>query len=238
MNAAEELRAVRTKRLRYPEQKLMEEARYLTAPHFDRHHLEQGQWELYYLSEQFADESVSENSLVFSLSDIRKICIRYRLFFCEFEAREDNIPYPAWLALCEWNKREKKKIRKVYLCSPDPSDHRQPYLAFLPTLTENYLLYYHSPEPIPFKRKILFFPVRSFETVFVTVMLIAAILAVSLPTRLIWLPEGAPYWGMYRVAAFFHIFIFLTGLSTYGLFAFSGHLSAQQWNKLPLKAGK
>ena len=61
-------------------------------------------------------------------------------------------------------------------------------------------------------------------------VLVSAILAVTLPTRLIWLPEGADYWGMYRVGAFFHILIFNMGITTYLTFAFSNNLSVSSWN--------
>ena len=119
-------------------------------------------------------------------------------------------------------------LTEIFVIGVDGKDEELLLLA--PTDHGNYCLIHKWGNGLSKTRKLLNWPMRRFETLLFTVALVTAILAVSLPTRLIWLPEHAPYWGMYRVGAFFHIFIFNMGVTAYLTFAFSNNLSTSSWN--------
>lgn len=232
-NNMKELVSIKKKRLKNPEQKILEEATKFTASYAPSGDVLAEDYKMHCIWEKSIDDRKLADERLFSEEDLKRFCIRYRLTFKAYIAKEENVPYPALLALEAFNKEEKKKINTLYICSfPNtiPS-YDKPYLAFIKTNSGKYFLLYESKKSFSVFRKIKYFPVRNFETVLSTVIVTAGILAVTLPTRWIWLPEGAPYWGTYRIAAFFHILIFLMGFTTYGIFSFSGYLSSQLWNK-------
>ena len=190
--------------------------------------------QLYNRSFELMDEDDADVLDIFSLNEIKEICIAYRLRFIDSQHYKKEIPYEAVLKIKDHNVKHRKDLKGFKILAPienfraDGKDEE--LLLFVPTNHGNYCLIHKWGNGLSKGRKVLNWPMRRFETLVFTVALISAILAVTLPTRLIWLPEGADYWGMYRVGAFFHILIFNMGFTAYLTFAFSNNLSVSSWN--------
>ncbi|MDZ4663530.1 MAG: hypothetical protein SGJ15_01510 [Bacteroidota bacterium] len=190
--------------------------------------------QLYNRSFELMNEDDADVLSIFSLADIKQICIAYRLRFIDSQHYKKEIPYEAILKIKDLNVKHRKDLKGFKILAPiknfraDGKDDE--LLVFAPTDNGNYYLIHKWGNGLRKSRKLINWPMRRFETLVFTVALVSAILAVSLPTRLIWLPEHADYWGMYRAGAFFHILIFNMGFTAYLAFAFSNNLSTSSWD--------
>lgn len=180
------------------------------------------------------EEDISDKNLIFKSTEIKALCIKYRLKFLESKHFKPELPYESVLKIRELNKTHHKDLKEFKILSHPNSfkktETNENSLLFVPTNHGNYYLIHHWGPPLKWHRKFTSLPLRSFESIFITVAIISAIIAFSLPTRLIWLPQGADWWGGYRFGALFHIFIFNMGITAYITFAFSKNFSSSNWN--------
>lgn len=176
---------------------------------------------------------------VYKLDTIKTIAIDYRLKFLDSKHFKGEIPYEAVLKIKDLNTTFKKDLKhfkilgknEAFKKTEKPSEASS-LLLFAATDLGNYYLIHKWGNELPWHRKILSWPMRRFETLLASIALISLILAVSLPTRLIWLPQHADYWGTYRIGAFFHILIFNLGVSAYITFTFGKNFSANTWQNV------
>ncbi len=189
---------------------------------------------LYNRSFELVNEEDSDVFHVFSLDNIKQIAIEYRLKFLDSQHYKREIPYEAILKIKNLNNSQGKDIKNFKILAPVENFRKDgndvSLLLFAPTNHGNYCLIHKWGEELKWNRKLMSWPMKKFETLLFSVALISLILAVSLPTRLIWLPQHADYWGMYRVGAFFHILIFNMGITAYISFAFGKNFSSNTWN--------
>lgn len=190
--------------------------------------------QLYNRSFEMVNEEDVDVLDVFDEAGIKEIAIAYRLRFIDSQFYKKEIPYEAILKVKDLNARFRKDLKGFKLLAPIESfranEKDRELLLFAPTNHGNYYLIHKWGESLNKNRKYYFWHMRQFETLICTVFLISAIIAFSLPTRLIWLPEHSPWWGMYRLGALMHIFIFNMGFTAYLTFAFSNNLSSSSWN--------
>jgi hypothetical protein len=176
---------------------------------------------------------------VYKEETIRDIAIAYRLKFLDSKFFKGEIPYEALLKIKDLNQRYRKELKHFKILTTDnqfrksiPASESANILLFASTDLGNYYLIHKWGAELPWYRKISSWPMRRFETLLASIALISLILAVSLPTRLIWLPQHADYWGTYRIGAFFHILIFNLGVTAYITFAFGKNFSSNTWRNL------
>jgi hypothetical protein len=189
---------------------------------------------LYNKSFELIDEEDVGNSDIFHTKTIKEIAIQYRLKFIDSQHYKKEIPYEAILKIKHLNSIYKKDLKNFKILAPPSDFHKNKpdssLLLFAPTYHGNYHLIHKWGNELKWYRKISSWPMRKFETLFITVAIISLIIAVSMPTRLIWLPEKADYWGAYRVGAFLHILIFNMGVTAYITFTFGRNFSSSNWN--------
>ncbi len=191
---------------------------------------------LYNKTFELINEEDSDVFQIFSPDSIKQIAIEYRLKFLDSQHYKREIPYEAILKIKNLNMSQGKDLKHFKILAPVENFRKDgndvSLLLFAPTNHGNYCLIHKWGEELKWNRKLLSWPLRKFETLLCTVALISLVLAVSLPTRLIWLPQHADYWGMYRVGAFFHILIFNMGITAYITFAFGKNFSSNTWNSV------
>ena len=179
------------------------------------------------------EEDITQDS-IFSLSEIKQTAVIYRLKFLESKLYKPEIPYEAILKIKYLDETFYKNLKNFYVLSAPKSfidkRNKDETLLFVKTNYDNYALVYHWGKKINNKRKLKFWPMRSFENLFSTVIVITLILTLSLPTFVITLDVKATYWSGYRVAAFFHLLIFNLGVTAFITFAFSKNFSSSIWN--------
>lgn len=181
------------------------------------------------------DEDNLERARIFNSEEIKYICTTHRLKFLGSKLYKPEIPYPSIMMIKELNLNFRKELKEFKILAPaetfvhkkDPLDS----MLFATTNDGNFYLINRWGRSLKWYRKILFWPMRQFENLFITVALVTLIITLSLPTWLITLDHKAEYWSGYRAAAFFHILIFNMGVTAYITFAFAKNFSSTVWNR-------
>ncbi|HWY10086.1 MAG TPA: hypothetical protein VN026_02115, partial [Bacteroidia bacterium] len=166
----------------------------------------------YNKSFELLNENEIDNSYVFSLDEIKKICIKYRLRFLDSQLYRNEIPYEAVLKIKDLNTLYHKDLKGFKILAPakaySKKENDLPCLLFVPTLSGNYYLIHSWGKEFKWYMKYLLFPPQTFETLLLSVAIFTLIIDLSLPVELITLDRSAPYWCGYRIATFFHLMIF------------------------------
>ena len=183
---------------------------------------------------ELLDENEVDNIYVFSLEEVKKICIKYRLRFLDSQLYRNEIPYEAVLKIKDLNTLYHKDLKGFKMLAPAKAfakkENNLPCLLFVPTLSGNYYLIHSWGKEFKWYMKYLLFPAQTFETLLLSVASLVLIIDLCLPVELITLDRSAPYWCGYRIATFFHIFIFFCGFTAYATFAFNKNFSKSNWN--------
>jgi len=182
------------------------------------------------------NEDEAEADRIFTTSEIKELATKYRLKFLESRFYKEDFPYEAIIRIKEINSSQGKDLKLFrVLATPELFLGKNPKSQcslFAKTNYDNYyLLHRWGNEKISEKRKWLYWPLRSFETLMFSIILFTLCLTLSLPTDLITLDNQAEYWSGYRGAAFFHLLIFDTAVTVYFAFAFSLNFSNTVWNR-------
>jgi hypothetical protein len=189
----------------------------------------------YNRAHEVLDEEALDDNLIFTLAEIKQVCVLYRLKFLESKVFKPEIPYEAVLRIKGLNEQFAKSIKEFRMLAMPESFAKQQAggdaLLFAKTNYGNYYLIHRWGKALPWHRKINYWPLRYFENLFLTVIAFTLILTLSLPIGLITLDPKADYWSGYRAAAFFHLLIFNMGVTAYVTFSFSKNFSSSIWNR-------
>lgn len=188
---------------------------------------------LYNQTFELLDEEGLDPELIFKEAEIRKQCIGFRLKFLDSQYYRTEIPYEAILKIKYLNEVQKKNLRHFKILGPAQgfrqATARAPFLLFAQTVYGHYYLVHSWGSKLRWYQKISAFPLRNFETLLLTVLLVALCTTLALPTALITLDHEATYWCGYRIATFFHLFIFYSGVTAYLLVGFNKNFSSAVW---------
>ena len=181
------------------------------------------------------DEEEVATDKVYTVDEIRRIAVKHRLKFLPSGLYKPEIPYEAILKIRELNSRYRKELSEFHVLSVsyafrEKCDSPQSAL-FVETNCRNFFLVHDWGNPVHWSRKLKYWPLRSFENLVVSLLVLTLIVTLCLPTALITLDAKAEYWSGYRAAAFFHLLIFFSGFTTYLAFAFSRNFSNVVWNR-------
>jgi hypothetical protein len=184
-------------------------------------------------SELINEEDV-DAGMIFTSAEIKSIAILYRLKFLESKIYKPEIPYEAVLKIKYLDDTFNKKLKffRILATAESFRDKGLPAASvlFAKTNYDNYYLIHSWGTKLNWARRLKFWPLRYFENLFISLLVITCIITLSLPTRFISLDRHAGYWSGYRAAAFFHLLIFNMGVTAYFTFAFSKNFSSSIWN--------
>lgn len=189
----------------------------------------------YNKSFQQLDEEGLEDYLVFEPSEIKATCINLRLKFLDSQNYQFDVPYEAILKIKALNRDQGKDLEGFKIMGVSEAFRKRlphtNFALFAPTVYGNYYLIHSWGDKMPWHKKLLAFPLRNFETMAVSLMLFVFIVTMSLPTYLITLDRTATYWCGYRIATYFHLLIFFSGVTAYILVGFNKRFSGQVWQQ-------
>ncbi|MBX7094538.1 MAG: hypothetical protein K1X56_07455 [Flavobacteriales bacterium] len=187
------------------------------------------------------DAATLDPNRIFTLSEIRNICIRYRMRFLPTSFFKGDIPYEAII--------ETRKLEQASGLLPDdykilaprrlfdlPDADADPML-FAPTSDGRYYLIHKWGTDMKWHRRMVSLPLRSMENMLITLVIMAGIVALITPTG--WIVPSSPmtdtsmfgYWGFHRMGYFIHVLILLIGFSIMGFFTFHRHFSNAEWDR-------
>ncbi len=191
--------------------------------------------DIYQRKDFFIDDEEMGKEKVFLLKEIEEVCVKYRLNFLDIRYFKKEVDKVAKLKVEYLNERYKKQLtgfkiisyRDCFVKSNASKDYG---ILFAPTLDGHYYFVYQWGKSIPKSRKWLYFPLRSFETIALFVIIFTLIVDLILPTEWITLDRTATYWCGYRLGVFFHLLIFFGGLTMFIVIGFFKNVSKNIWN--------
>jgi hypothetical protein len=189
----------------------------------------------YNQSFELIDEEEVDKQLIFTEAEIRQTAVKFRLKFLNSKKYKPEIPYEAVLKIKQLNETYRKELKEFRVLSfPETFKGKfsnESAVLFALTNHNNYYLVHKWGNDIHWFRKIRYWPLRSLENLVLTVMAFTLIVTLSLPTALITLDPKATYWCGYRLATYFHLFIFFSGFTAFYAFAFTKNFSGSIWNR-------
>lgn len=182
---------------------------------------------------EFLEEDGLDKSLLFKPEELKKICTELRLKFIDSQNYPFDIPYEAIYNINELNRKQGKNLNGFKIMGVG-STFKKPvnaanFVLFAPTRYGNYYLVHAWGNNLKWYHKLIAFPLRSFETLAIVLIIFTAIVTLCLPTFLITLDRTATYWSGYRAGTFFHLLIFFSGITAYMLVGFNKRFSGSVW---------
>lgn len=172
-----------------------------------------------------------EESRIYSLSDIKELCIQYRLRFLDASLFKGEIPYEAISQIKELEKKHQVVLSDFKMLAPAPMFNlqrkdRDP-LLFLNLGEGHFYLIHKWGRDLHPLRKLLVFPFRNFKTLLLCVLGLAAIIAWLIPDSVIAAPQGS---AVIRVIFFFYLFFGFSGLTILYGFSRMKDFNSNLWN--------
>ncbi len=176
------------------------------------------------------DSSESEN--IFSIDDIRHICIRYRLRFLESVHFKSEYPYDAISEIKAFEKKYNVTIQSFHIIAPseafDLENINKDPLLFARLSERNYYLLHQWGNDMKWYRKILAWPLQNLKTFLLTLITICTLLSFALPDSLmhVFTFQSSMY---LRIWLSIHMFIGLTGLTLWAGLSYDKSFSEMNW---------
>lgn len=192
----------------------------------------------YNTSFEFLDDDEVEAAKLYSQAQIRSACKKLHLRFLPSQAFEGEVPYEAVLKIAELDKLYKKELKHFRILSTreffaDKNCTHQAML-FAQTLYGGYYHIHTWGRHLSPARRWKYFVLRNFESLLAVLVAVSLIECLLIPDRYLSTDTRATYFSMYRMAAFFHLFILNTGLTIFFLFAFHLSFAENNWDS-PVK---
>jgi hypothetical protein len=189
----------------------------------------------YNKSFEYLDEENLDKEFIFSQETLKQFCTNYRFKFLNSQEYKFEIPYEAILKIKHLNEVQKKHLDGIKILGlSDAFRKKVPqanFAMFVPTVLGNYYLVHAWGNKLPWYHKLVSFPLRSFETLAMSLIVFVLLVTLSLPTFLITLDRTATYWCGYRIATYFHLLIFFSGVTVYILVGFNKRFSSSVWQQ-------
>lgn len=188
-------------------------------------------------STKFAKLSNFDKKNVYNISSIESIAVKYRLRFLPTKYFKNEIPDEAIFKIKAIEKVNNTTIEQFYIMSPsenfDLEDVNKDPLLFAPLSNGKYLLIHKWGTDLKWYKKVLASPLRSVESILITIGVVALIIAGLTPTWLILNSAEVDmgYFGYHRMAWFIYSFILMCSLTTFICFSQNIYPSEYQWNK-------
>ncbi len=178
-----------------------------------------------------------DKSNVFSISDIKKTAINYRLRFLPSKYAKKEIPQEAIFKIKKLEKDNNTAIKEFFLLAPseafDLEDVNKDPLLFVPLSNNKYLLIHKWGRDLSWHKKILAFPLRNIETILLSIAVFSLIVTLLTPTWIILNSAEIDmgYFGYHRAAWFIYSCILILSITTFMCFSQGVYPSTYQWNK-------
>lgn len=172
---------------------------------------------------------------IYTLEDIQKICIRYRLRFLETKYFKPQFPYDALVKIKALERSNETKIERFRIIAPREAfsleDANKDPLLFAELADGRYYLLHKWGKDLAWHRRILTWPLQSLGTFFTTLVIFCAILAFALPKEML-VRSKDMYEHIFQVRMMFmmHIIIGLFFFLVFLGMTFHKTFSSMNWN--------
>lgn len=172
---------------------------------------------------------------IYSIDEIKAICIRYRLRFLNTKYFRREFPYEAVQKIKALETLSGVKIEKFRIIAPGEAfnleDANKDPMLFTELADGRYYLLHKWGKDLSWSRKVLTWPLQDLQSFFITLAAFCALLAFSLPKE--WIVRSESLYDhlfqfrmLFMVQSFIGLFFFIVFL---GL-AFHKNFSSMDWN--------
>ncbi len=180
------------------------------------------------------EEEINEEQL-FTLYEIKSFCVKNRLRFIDSQQFKSEFPYESILKIKDINALQRKDLRHFKVMCNEESlknpDANFPCALFVKTIHDNYYLIHHWGGKLEANRKLKCWPLRNFETAFISLIVLVLVITLLIPNRYLSTDTHVGYFSMYRAACFFHVLIIAIGFFVFRMMATNKKLSIDNWNQ-------
>jgi|SRR6185437_54385 len=173
-----------------------------------------------------------DKNKIFSLDDIKAVCIAYRLRFLDTKYfKMEELPYDAVIAIKELEQKVGTEIKATRIAAPSSffklEDRNKDPMLFARIDDTNFYLIHKWGQDIAWYKKLLVYPLRSITTLFISMLVIGFPIAVFLP-YLLWNTEkDIQYYQQLLLSA---LVIYTLFTLVFGGFTFYKKFSRVCWN--------
>ena len=171
---------------------------------------------------------------IFHRDTIRDLCVRYRLRFLPGGLFKGPLPNTAIHALRGLERKSSSPLTGFMFMAPAERfrlcDSEVDPLLFVPLGEDRFYLVHKWGTDLSPARAIANWPFRNVVTLSATILVLALVFALAVPTLYLTAEPGATYWGSHRVFAMFWSTMVFASFTVFGWFAFFGQFSAEAWN--------
>ena len=169
---------------------------------------------------------------IFGVDEIQKICVDYRLRFLDAKYFKGDIPYEAIAEVKRIQKNQAEDITGFKLIAPAGMFHlkekdKDP-LLFINLGNGLYYLVHKWGNDLNRWRKMMVYPFRSFESLFLTIIGFAFFMAAAVPSEIIMGPKDTTSMHL-RVIFFLYLFFAFSGLTALYGFSRMKNFSVALW---------
>lgn len=172
-----------------------------------------------------------EESKIYSLDNIKALCIDYRLRFLSTKQFKGDLPQSALTAVKRTEEKVGDTIDAFMIAAPSDlfklEDSNKDPLLFAPLEDGRYYLVHQWGNDMAWHRKILNWPVRSPMTLLISVLSVAILLTAVIPSNM--LSSSGEFFNFMRIVALGWNIIFLLGITSYFWFASHAKFSIHAW---------
>ncbi|MEO8086945.1 MAG: hypothetical protein ABI763_09005 [Bacteroidota bacterium] len=174
-----------------------------------------------------------DKDCIFSLSEIKNTCIRYRLRFLKSSHFKAAFPYEALMQIKEFEKKYGVEISNFKIIAPDHAFELQNInkdpLLFAQLNDDSFFLLHKWGTDLAWYKKFLFYPVQNPIIFFLTLLVFCAAGAGSIPVQ--WMNvlnfESEVFLRLWLAV---HFFIMSSGIVLWIGISFSKNFSCNTWN--------
>lgn len=172
----------------------------------------------------FIDESLLDDSRIYSYEQIKEICIKYRLRFLDSKVFKGEIPYKAISKIKQLEREHNQTLNGFKIVAPKElfqlEDKDSDPLLFLPLKNGRYYLIHKWGGELNVFRSILAFPLRNFMSMFWFLVGVAIVFSLAVPT---------PSWHVFLFLVV-HSFIAICGITCMLVFMARENFSSTEWD--------
>ena len=188
----------------------------------------------YNRSFEFLDEEGLDRNKIFTLNEIKKICIQYNLRFLDSQKLKGDFPSEAISAIQELSKNRRNPLDSFKVLGPielfrQNKKDADPML-FAETNRGNYYLVHQWGHRVPWYTKIIHFPFRSIENLVGSLAAWCLLLSLVTPQHWIMDTTKIQYWDAHRFALFFHLLIVFGSITAFLMISFYGGFTSVKWD--------
>ncbi|TAH44240.1 MAG: hypothetical protein EYC69_00105 [Bacteroidetes bacterium] len=177
--------------------------------------------------------SEEDKARVFKLTEIKNLCIRYRLRFLDTVHFKSDYPYAAIAEINAFEKKYATKIERFYIAAPDhtfnlENVNKDP-LLFAALGKGDYYLIHQWGKDLAWHKKITLWPLQSFKNCFIALWILSAAFSFLIPSSIMQINnvEAEIYLRLWLTV---HVFIALMGFTVWTGFTFNKTVSNKNWN--------